>query len=163
MLHTHSSAHETLRSVDISRQVLVQGTVPLAVINQPRILSCNYLLETSLVAAESEAFKCTVGSVQNYSRRCLVHLARFDAHQAVLDMVNTPNAILPRELVQRFNQHRPVQLFAIESDRDAMLKGDLQVTGRNQLGIGIGSPGIDLFRWLCPGVFQNTTFHTAAP
>src|SRR5579883_1407348 len=48
-------ADKALRALDIRGQVLVQGAVPLPVVDEPRVFSGHDLFETRLLAAEGEA------------------------------------------------------------------------------------------------------------
>ena len=53
----------------------MQRTIPLAIINETRVLGGYYLFETHLVAAQCQALQCPVGSMQHNGTRSLVDLA----------------------------------------------------------------------------------------
>lgn len=67
-------------------------------------------------------------------------------------MVDTPNSILARRLVQRLNQGYTTNLFTVERAGNPMLKGNLDIGRAGMLYvIGIDRPGVDLFGRLGPG------------
>src|SRR5579884_1893845 len=56
-LDAHRAADETLRTLHVSQQILMQRAIPLPVIDQPRVLPGHDLLEAYLLAAERQAFQ----------------------------------------------------------------------------------------------------------
>src|SRR5260370_2533629 len=78
-------------------------------------------------------------------------------------MIATPDAIAPCQPVKRFDQCHAVHRLAIERYRYASLKADLQVSGFCRRPIGPGCPGVDLFRWLGPGIFQYPALDAPSP
>ncbi len=85
-------------------------------------------------------------------------------------MIDTPYAMHPRQFIQRFDQGYTIALLAIQSDRDAMLEGDLQVGWSGIRGaawllveIGVRRPGVDLLGRLRPGIFQDAALDTPSP
>ena len=57
----------------------------------------------------------------------LVDLARFDAHQAIFDGVDAPDAVLSGLVIEVFDQFHALDFFAVECGRCALLKRDLHV------------------------------------
>src|SRR5450432_2327306 len=158
------SADKALCTLDISGEILVQGTVPLTIVDQAGVLVGNDFFEAQLFATQRKPFQRFVGDMEHICRWSLIDLARFDANEPVLNVINAPDAVVARKLVQRLNEHIPFHLFTVQSERNTILKGDLQVGWFFGVAcVGIAGPGIDLFGWLGPGIFQDATFDAASP
>src|SRR5581483_424992 len=155
-LEPHCSADEALRALNVRGQVLVQCAIPLSVVDEPRVLARDDLFEARLLATEGEALQGLVRGVQHNRCRCLVNLARLDAHQAILDVVNAPDPAGTGQGVELFDKRHALDLSPVQRHRNAALKRDLDIGWL--AGWGAGSPGVDLGGWLGPGVFQDAAF-----
>ena len=63
--------------------------------------------------------------VQDDGRRRLVDLARLDADEAVLDVVDPADAVRAGDPVQLLDQLRAVELLAVQGDGPTVVEGDL--------------------------------------
>src|SRR5205085_12425564 len=125
-----------------------------------------HFLETHLVAAQCQALQSAMRGMQYSGSRSLVDFAGLDANQAILDMIDPPDAILSCKLVQTFDQRNAFHLFAVQGYGDAVLKGNLHIAGLCcglALKVGTDRPGVDLLWRLCPGVFQDAALDAASP
>src|SRR5436305_6178327 len=105
-----------------------------------------------------------MGGMQDHCTGCLVDLAGLDPHEAVLDMINTPDPICTSLLVQRFDQFNAIHLYTIQGDRDTMLEGNLYIARFFDIGtLRIDGPGIDFLWCFCPWVFQYTALNATTP
>ena len=93
----------------------------------------------------------------------LVDLARLDADEAVLDVVDPADAVPAGDLVQLLDQLDAVELAAVEGDGPAAVEGDLDLLGLVGGLRRVGGPLEGLGRRLDPGVFEDARLDRAAP
>ena len=92
----------------------------------------------------------------------LVDLAALDADEAVLDVVDAPDAVRPTELVQPIDELDRGQPLPVERDRDPALEVDRQLDRIGRVGRCDG-PLVRIGRWRDPRVLEGTGFARAAP
>src|SRR5262249_7362674 len=84
-------------------QVLVELAEPEAVVDQVRVGLTHVRFEAQRLLGKREEIQLAVSLVQQYGGRGLVDLARLDADQAILNVVDSPDAMLARKLVEGGN------------------------------------------------------------
>ena len=77
---------------------------PETVVDHVGVFLPHALLEAGLLFAEAHGFHGPVCLVQDHGRRGFVDLARLDADQAILDVIDAADAVLARDLVQHFDE-----------------------------------------------------------
>ena len=159
----HRAAHIALSAVHIGVQVAAVGSVPEAVIDQLGVFLGDPFLETGLLAGKGHSFQGAVGVVQQHGGRRFVHLAAFDAHQPVLDMVNAAHAVGAGQPVEVTNQVNAGHPFPVHGYGDAFLKAQFQIGGFVRGGGGIDRPFVGVLRRFRPGIFQFAGLGAASP
>src|SRR5579875_438846 len=152
---------EPLGTLHIGSQILVQSAVPLSIVDQPRVLARDDFFETLLLTAEREAFQGAMRGVQYSRGRRFIDLARFDTHQAVLDMIDATYAIGASQFIQPLDEFYAVDFVSVQSHGNAVLKGDFDIGWLARWCAG--GPGVDLVGRLGPGIFQYAAFDAAPP
>ena len=92
-------------------QVLVEGAEPQSIIDHVGVFLRHQRLESLRLLAQAQRLQLAMGLVQDHRRRGLVHLARLDADQPILDVIDPADAVLAAELVELFDQRHAVQSF----------------------------------------------------
>ena len=100
---------------DEGHQVLVQGAEPEAVVDQVGIGLADVRLEPKRVLGERQELDLAVRLVEHDGGRGLVDLARLDADQPVLDVVDPADAVLAGDRVELLDQRRAVGLDAVQT------------------------------------------------
>ena len=101
--------------------------------------------------------------MQNDPRGGFVQLARLDAHQAVLHVVDAAHPVFATQLVEALDQWYAVEMLAVECHRPALLEGDLHVGRLVGRLARVGGPGVRFLRWLVPRILQDARLAAAAP
>src|SRR5215472_8029373 len=93
--------------------------------------------------------------LQYGASRRFVDAARFHADKPIFDEVEPADAMSSASLVQALQQRGGREAFAVDGDRIALFKGNLNIFGLvgRRLGGG-GAAEYELFR-LDPGILQN--------
>src|SRR5438132_14356628 len=101
--------------------------------------------------------------MQEHSGRRFVDLARFDPDEAVLDHVDPPDAVFPREVVEPVDEVDALDLRAVDRDRNAFVEADLDLARLCRRLFGVDRPLEDVARRRAPGVFEHTGLDRTAP
>src|SRR5690606_14694943 len=107
---------------DVGGDVLVVRAEPEAVVDEFGVLISDIGLELDLLLREGHRLQRTVRGVKNDRGRSLIDFAALDTNQAVLNLVETTDAVLTAELVEPLDQVDGRQLFAIDGHRHAALE-----------------------------------------
>ena len=161
--HPDVSGHEPLRALNVGVQVGRVGCEPEAVVDHIGILQGDAGLGAGLVFGQRHCFQRRVGCVQQRSGRAFVDLSGFDAHQTVLHMVDSPDAVGAGQGVQVIYQVGPNHAFAVDCLGHATLEMDLYV-GRLIRSVCHGAcPVVGVLGRFQPWVFQFSGLHAPAP
>src|SRR5205814_2915944 len=101
--------------------------------------------------------------VENDRGRGLVDLARLDADQPVLDLVDATDAVLPAELVELLDQPDALHRGAIKGGRDALAEPDDDLLGAGRRRIRVHRPLEDVARWRTPRILEHAGLDGATP
>ncbi len=104
-----------------------------------------------------------MGAKEGDGGRRLVDLARLDADQPVLHVVDAPDAVLAGPLVEALDEGHAVHLLAVEGDGHAPLEANLDIARLVGRFVRRARPDEDLLRRLLPGVLQDAALDAAAP
>ena len=152
-----------LRARHVGIEVAAVGREPQAVVHQVGVLSGEAVLEPRLLLGEAHALERAVGHVERDGSRSLVQLARLDADQPVLHVIDAPHAVASGDIVHQLDERHAIQALAVDRDGDATLEADLYLTrGVGRVSCG-HRPGIRLFWRRDPRVFQVAGLDAASP
>src|SRR5262245_55579088 len=115
-LHPHYTVYKSLTACDEAREIIVQSAEPQSIVDQIGVFLRDQGLEALLLLAETQRFQLAVRIVQDECPGGLVQLARLDADQAVLDVVDAAYAMLAADVVEFLDERHAVHLDAIERD-----------------------------------------------
>jgi hypothetical protein len=87
-------------------------------------------LEPLRLLRERQTLELAVRFVKDDRGGSFVDLARLDAHEPILDLIDAPHAVLATQLVQARNQGYTVQRLSVQTRRPALLEADLDDRGR---------------------------------
>src|SRR6202165_1206151 len=160
--HPHRAGHVDLRLLDEPVQGAAERREPQSVVHQTGTLVSDDALEASDIARHRETLERLVRRMQGHRCGRLVDLARFDADEPVLDMVDTTDPERPRGCVQLGNQLITVQPASIERNRDTALETDLHDRGRGKR-LRVRRPLEDFVGRLAPRVLEHATLDAPAP
>ena len=144
-------------------QVLMELTEPETVIDQVGVGLAHERLEPERFLRKREELEFTMGLVEHDGRRGLVDLARLDADQAILDVVDPADAVLAPELVERTDQLDAVGLATVEGHGLAVIERDLHLLRLIGRAPRVHGPLERLRRRLDPGIFQDSGLDRPAP
>ncbi len=140
----------------------MEGAEPQSIIDDVGVFLRDQRLEAGGLLAQAQRLQLAMGLVQDHRRRRLVQLARLDADQPVLDVIDPADAVLAAELVEPFDQRHAVELLAVEADRPAVLEVDVDVSRLvGRLG-RVDRPGEGLGRRFVPGIFEDAGLAASA-
>ena len=142
---------------------VLERAVPLAVIHGggPILLELNLGLEQ--VALDANVLKRLVGGDECQGAGNLIALAALEAHQTILDQIETAKAVVAGNLVEGDDDLGELHLLAVDGDRLAGLKLNFSV-GRGVgrvLGVLGHNPGV--VERLVPGILQVAALDGATP
>src|SRR6266481_8482626 len=106
------AAHETLRAAHVGREVLMMRGEPEAVVHEVRVLLRQLRFEAQRLLRQHHVLERAVRGVEDDRSWCLVDLARLDPHEAVLDLIDAADTVLPTELVQALDELDALELLA---------------------------------------------------
>ena len=109
-LHPHRARDVLLVRDGEGHQVLVKLAEPEAVVDQVGVGLADQRLEPERLLREGQELELAMRLVQHDGGGRLVDLARLDADQAVLDVVDPADAVLAGELVELVDQLDAVHL-----------------------------------------------------
>ena len=92
----------------------------------------------------------------------LVDLAALDPDEAILDVIDPPDAVGAGELVDALDEGDRVEPLAVEADRNAALELEQEVDRRGRVRRGHG-PRVGIGRRRGPGVLEDARLAGAAP
>ena len=102
--HADLAAHEALRAAHVRREVLVVRGEPQAVVDEVGVLLRELRLEAQRLLRQHHVLERAVRGMKDHRRGRLVDLARLDPDQAVLDLIDAADAVLPAELVEALDE-----------------------------------------------------------
>ena len=94
--------------------------------------------------------------------RGLVNFARLDADEAVLDHVDTADALSTRTTVHLLDSLERRHRTAIDGDRDALIEGDDDLIRQRRVGRIVGVV-VDVLRGGVPQVFEEAGLDSSTP
>ena len=147
-----------LALVDRRLQHFPLGAVPEAVINQLGIARHQTVLQMAGAAIKRNLLNTTVRFQQNSPARCLVNPAGFHTNKAVLNKVETPNPMLPAQLVELRQDCGRAHRFSIDAHSIAALKANFDVFCFVRSLLRADSALIHIVRCHFSRVFQNLAF-----
>src|SRR5947207_2596957 len=113
-----------LGRLDEGVEPLLQRAEPGAVIDEVSPLLIDERLEVELLLGEAELLQVVMQLEEDRGRGRLVELARFQAHDAVLEDVDLPDSMTPGDHVELRDDFWQRAFGPVERDRHAMLEGD---------------------------------------
>src|SRR5262249_8674628 len=128
-LELDRSGHELLRRVDGGLQHLALGREPEAVVDQLAVFMHELVLAVGCAAIERDGFDPTVRGEQDGAAGGLVHAARLHADEAILDEIESPDAVSTSERVEVGEHLRGREPLAVERDGVAALELDAAISG----------------------------------
>src|SRR5262249_41051674 len=120
-------------------------------------------LESERLLREREELELAMRVVQHDRGRSLVDLARLDANQAVLDVVDPSHSVPARDLADRLDQLDAVERSVSKRPRPPALEADLDLLGVLRSHPWVGRPLKGLGRRLNPGVLEDSSLDGTAP
>ena len=162
-LQTDGTGHELLGIGHKGVERVLERAVPLAVIHGggPILLELNLGLEQ--VALNADVLKRLVGGDKRQGAGNLIALTALEAHQTILNKVETAKAVVARNLVEGDDDLGEFHLLAVDGDGLAGLKLNLGIRrgiGR-VLGILGHNPGV--VERLVPGILQVAALNGTTP
>src|SRR5690606_11781922 len=100
------------------------GAEPEAVVDERRVLRHQLVLQVHGAAIERDRFHAAVGGQHDRAAGGFIDAARLHADEAVLDHVQTADAVVVAQLVQLGQQGGGRQGLAVDGDRVALFIGD---------------------------------------
>jgi len=93
-------------------------------------------LEPERVLREGQEFDLAVRLVEHDRGGGLVDLARLDADEAVLDVVDPPDPVPAATTVQLLDERDAVHVVPVEADRPAAVEPDRDLLGSSGAALG---------------------------
>src|SRR5207302_5220197 len=103
------------------------------------------------------------GGEQDDRGRRLVDLARLDADQPILDLVDTADTMPPTETVQPFDERDTTERLAVERDRYALAELQHELARLLRRFGRIDRPPVDVTRRRAPRVLEHAGLDRPAP
>ena len=111
----HLAGHGLLRLLDKPIESLAQRREPLAVVNQVGVVERDLLLVVHRGAVERQRFELAMRRHDDRAARCLIAAARFHPDEAVLDQIDTADAVLAADAVQLLDDRSRAELLAVDA------------------------------------------------
>ncbi|MND97227.1 hypothetical protein D3C80_895430 [compost metagenome] len=144
-----------LALVDGGLQHLALGREPEAVVDEVGVFDRQFVLQVHGAAVQGDGLDAAVGGQQDRAAGGLIDAARLHADEAVLDQVQTTDAVVVAVLVQRGQQGRRRHGFAVDRDGVALFKADGDDGGDVRGGFRRDGALVHELGGLDGGVFQN--------
>ena len=136
---------------------------PQTVVDHLRPLLRDRVLEPRHLFRERDVLQRLVSLKKQHRGRSFVDLARLDADEAVLQVIDAADSVLAADPVEGRHQLQRIDGLAIERDRQAFLESDLHVRRLVGAVSRVARPGVDVARWLGPRVLQHACLDRASP
>ena len=146
--HANLTGHVLLGVLDESVERLGSRGEPLRIVNQLAPALVDIALDAVLFALEAAVFEFLMSGDQGHGARSLVQLAGLDADQAILDEVDTADALGASTSVHLFDGLQRSDVAAVDLDRDTFLElDDNLIFDRREgrvVGVGVAVLGHDV-------------------
>ena len=123
-LQAHFAGHALLHLVDEGLHGFAFGREPEAVVDGGGVAGQDGLAGGEGFAVEADAFEVLMGDVEDSAGGGFVHAAALHAHEAVLDHVETADAVLAGDLVELFHHLAGSETLAVQGDGVALFEAD---------------------------------------
>ena len=156
-LEPHHTADEFLAVVDGDLQHLALGTPPEAVVDQLGVLRHERILEVRDFTVEGDRLDRPVGPQHDGAARGLIGATTLHADEAVLDDVETTDAVLTAETVELGEDFGRSHGLTVDGDDVALFVGEVEIGGLVGRHFRTHRPAPHLRRWLGERIFQRAT------
>ena len=141
-----------------SLQHFALGAEPVAVVYQFGVLRHDLVLEMGRAPVKRDLLNASVSLQQNCSARSLVNAARLHSDIAVLDEIESADAVAPSQIVQFSQQLGGRHSLSVDGDRIAGFEFQFDEFRLVRRVLGMGRPLVDVVRRFGGRIFQNFAF-----
>src|SRR5256712_11899891 len=162
-LQPHVARHVALRLRDECVEGVAKWAEPQAVIDHLRPLLRDKVFEPRDLLRQGDVFESLVSLQEEDGSGCLVDLARFDADEPVLEMIDPADAAFASHLVQRSYELESGGPDAPQQDRDPLPERALKAGGLGRAPARRAPPPADLLFPPRPPVLPDPPLPPPAP
>ena len=152
-----------LRLCDKRVKGVAKRAEPEPVVDHLRPLLGDDIFEPRDLLRQRDVFQRLVRLQEQHRGRRFVDLARLDADQPVLEMIDAADAVFPAHPVQGRHQIQGRDWLAVERDRNSFFEANLDIGRLVGALARVAGPGVDVFRRLSPRILEHACLDRAAP
>src|SRR3990167_1967769 len=156
--HAHHAVHVGLGGVDHLLQHQTLRAPPETVVDQAGVFGHQLVFQVSDFAVQGDRLDGAMALEHDGAAGGLIAAARLHADEAVLDDIQTTDAVLAADAAESSQHGVRAHVLAVDGNDIALAVGQLDIGGGIRRCLGGDSPFPHVFFVLGPGVFQHAAF-----